>query len=95
MQPDFRDLLLSFEVILKDNSSVSGHPIGPPTTIFGQRLDEALLFKSLDSPVERARLEPDTGKGLDVLGQRVAVLGPVREARQNQRCWTGVMSEFT
>ena len=95
MQADFRDLLLSFEVILKDNSSVSGHPIGPPTTFFGQRLDEALLFKSLDSPVERARLKLHTRKGIDILHERVTVLGPVREAREDQRCWTGVMSEFT
>lgn len=95
MQADFRDLLLSFEVILKDNSSVSSHPIRPPTTFLGQRLDEALLFKSLDSPVERARLKLHTGKGLDILHQRVTVLWPVGKTREDQCCWTGVMSKFT
>lgn len=94
MQADFGDLLLRFEVILKDHSSVSGHPIGPPTTFFGQGLDEALLFKSLDGPIERARLKLHTRKPLNILHKCVTVLGSVREARQNQRCWTGVMSEF-
>ena len=58
---------------------MSGHSVRPAATFLGQRLDETLLFKSFDGPVERARLEAHTSKGLDVLCQRVTVLRPARE----------------
>ena len=44
----------------------------------------ALLFKSLDSPVERARLKLHARKRLDILHQRVAVFRSVGEAREDQ-----------
>ena len=87
-------MLLRFEMFFKNGGAMSGHPVRPPATFLGQRLDETLLFKSFDGPIERARLEAHTGKGLDVLCQRVTVLGPARERRQDQSCGTGIVPKI-
>ena len=58
--------------------------VGPPPVVALERLDHALGLQPAQRLIERPGREPDPGEGLDVLGQRVAVLGAVGEARQDQ-----------
>ena len=50
-----------------------------------QRLDETALFQPGDRPVQGARAERHPGEVLDVLGQRMAVLRPLRQADQDEQ----------
>ena len=69
--------------------------VGPPAVGALERLDETLSLEPAQSLVEGARCEPHSGEGLDVLGQGVPVLGPLRQAGEDQRSGAGVPTERT
>jgi hypothetical protein len=58
--------------------------IGATSSVAFKGFDETALFESSDRAVECARAQYDARERFDVLGERVAVLGPVRETRQDQ-----------
>ena len=84
-QADVGDPALRVQVRLERRRAGGREPVGPPAVVGFERLDHALRLKPGERLVERARGQPDPGEGLDVLGQRVPVLGPVGQAGQDQR----------
>jgi hypothetical protein len=60
-----------------------------------ERFDESLTLESAKRLVEGARCKPHSGERLDVLGQGIAMLGPLREAGEDQGRGAGVATERT
>src|SRR5205807_6100292 len=83
---DIRDAPLRIEVAAQGGGALGCQTVRTATVVTLQSLDEALALKSSQSFVQRARCNAHIGKGLDVLRQRVAVLWPLGEAGENQRC---------
>ena len=84
-QADLGDAGLRGQVRLERGRPGGGEPVGPPTVFGFERLDQALRLKPGERLVEGAGREAHSGEPLDVLGERVPVLGAVGQARQDQR----------
>ena len=61
-------------------------PIGLPTILTGNGLDQPLPLEPAQCLIQRSRRDPQPGKRLDVFRQRIPVLSPIGQARQDQRC---------
>jgi hypothetical protein len=69
--------------LTKDIESFAGVRLAPGTLYEAlARLEAQGMIEGVES---HDRREPDPGEGLDVLGEGVAVLGAVGQARQDQR----------
>ena len=84
-QADVGDAALRVQVGLERGRARGRQPVGAAAVLGFERLDQALRLQPGERLVERAGRQPDPGEGLDVLGERVPVLGPVGEAGQDQR----------
>src|ERR1700723_4292145 len=65
--------------------SRGGQPVRAAPVMALDALDHALRLEPGERLIQRAWREPDPGEGLDVLGQGVAMLGAVGQAREDQR----------
>src|SRR5580704_19108935 len=82
-QPSGRaDSLKRIEVHAQRRRPRRGDAVGMAPVVSGQRLDQAESLEPVQRTVERARTELDAGQLLDVLDERVTVLGTVGEADQ-------------
>jgi hypothetical protein len=73
------------EDLPKHRRALHGEQVGPSPVVFGQPLDEAALLEAADRAVERAGAEANARERLDVLCERVTVLGARREAREHEQ----------
>ena len=69
-----------------------GQPIGPASILGFERFDPALPFQAANRTVKRSRAQTRTAHRFDVVQHGVSVLGPVREACQNQELGVRKMS---
>src|ERR1700728_1732339 len=83
-QPDVGHPALVIEMRLQRPGAGRGQPVRPAPVVAVQRLDEPLPLKPAQGLVQGAGRQPDPRERLHVLGERVSVLGAVREARQDQ-----------
>jgi hypothetical protein len=74
-------------------SSYAGELIGATSILALKCDDQPFSFETGERLVERPGSEANIGESLDVLGQGVAVLGPVRKAGEDEGRRTGVAPE--
>ncbi len=84
LQPQIRHAPLGSQMGPERCRPQGRQPVGAAPIMALHRLDESLSFEPAERFVQGARREPDTREALDILGQGVAVLGPIREAGENQ-----------
>src|SRR5580658_57720 len=65
--------------------SRGGQPVRAAPVMALDAFDHALRLEPGQRFIQRAGREPDPGEGLDVLGEGVAMLGAVGQAREDQR----------
>ena len=73
-----------FELFSQALPAVSREPIRLAPLLAGQGLDECIALEGAQRPVEGARAEVDAGEARDVGLDRIAVLGPVGQADEDE-----------
>src|SRR5690606_4270492 len=89
LQSSRRQCLHASELIAQLRAAGRGQLIRPPAVVRFHRLDQALLLQPRERRIERARAELDPGDLLDVGDHRVAVLGSLGQADQDQQPGVG------
>ena len=62
-----------------------GESVGVAAVIRFEGLDQAAGFKARDGTIERSRTEAQAGHTGDVFDHRVSMLGPIRQADQDEQ----------
>jgi hypothetical protein len=82
---DLHDLLHGGDLFRQDLLPGRGDLVGAAALGGGQRPDPAAALQPGQRPIQGARLHPDAAERGDVGHDRVAVLGPVGQAGQDQQ----------
>jgi hypothetical protein len=79
------------ETLAKDTDSFGGDAVRLPTFFWRQWLDQLLLLKPSDSPVEGPRTEPGAAEKNNILDHCVTVLGTTRQTREDEQRRIGIL----
>jgi hypothetical protein len=75
---------LGLQVCVQRFGASGGEPVGAAPVVARERLDQALALEPAQRLIERARRQAHAREHLDVLGERITVLGTVGQAGQDQ-----------
>jgi hypothetical protein len=81
------------EVGTQCRRAASSKSVRQSTAVCLKGLDQALSLETAECPVQSSGLQPNPGELFDISGERVAMFRTAGQARQNQRCGTGIAAE--